>query len=375
MSVKPLTIVHIITSLDVGGAERSLANLVLGLDRCKFNNIVISLKDLGFWGPILHKQGIEVIALNMQCTSNSIQGLITLWRVLRKIKPDYVQGWMYHANIVALLIGKLARVPKIYWNIRCSLMDLSKYSLLTRVTFKLGKIFAKWPTGIINNSKNSIQEHIEYGYINNNLIHIPNGFDIEKFKFDNQRHVQFREKYNLPKDCIIIGMIARFDPMKDHQTFIEAAGILAKENKNVYFVCAGKDVNKENVALQVAINKYELQENIILLGPQENLHELYPAFDYLAQTSIFGEGFPNVVAEAMACGVACFVTDVGDSLTVIGDCGHIIEKQDPKQIAATWQKVIQQNNVNRDKIRARIVDYFSIEKCISAYSEVYNTKT
>lgn len=375
MNVKPHTIVHIITSLDVGGAERSLANLVLDLDRCKFNNIVISLKDLGFWGPILHKQGIEVIALNMQCTSNSLQGLITLWRVLRKIKPDYVQGWMYHANIVALLIGKLAGVPKIYWNIRCSLMDLSKYSFFTRVTFKLGKIFSKWPTGIINNSKNSIQEHIESGYINNNLIYIPNGFDIQIFKPNSHGYLQFREKYNLPKDCIIIGMIARFDPMKDHQTFIEAAGILAKENKNVYFVCAGKDVNKENVALQVAINKHDLQEKIILLGLQKNLHQLYPAFDYLAQTSIFGEGFPNVVAEAMACGVACFVTDVGDSLTVIGDCGHIIEKQDAKQIANTWQKVIQQNNVNRDKIRARIVDYFSIEKCISAYSEVYNTKT
>ena len=371
MNTKPTTVVHIITCLNMGGAERSLVNLVSGMDPTRFTNIIISIRDLGYWGPILQQRGFTVVALNMHAKFGFTLGAYKLMRLLRKIKPDYVQGWMYHANVVALLVGKLAGIKKIYWNIRCSIMDLSRYSLLSRLIFKLGAVLAKYPSGIINNSIESIKQHTECGYKNKNWIHIPNGFNTQHFIPSNEIYKQFRIEQHLPGDAIVIGMVARFDPMKDHITFLKAAGILAKQQRQVYFVCAGRDINSDNAALQAVIRDAELQARVILLEQVDNVHELYPALDFLTQTSIFGEGFPNVVAEAMSCGVPCFVTDVGDSLHVIGDTGYVIAKQHPQALAHCWQHAITNKSEDVNAPRARITQEFSIANTIAKYEICY----
>lgn len=369
---KRIIIVHIITSLGVGGAERVLSNLVLGMDRTKFCNVVISLQGLGHWGSILQQHGLQVYALQMRPNIFAVSKFIKLWQLLRKIKPDYLQGWMYHANVVALVVGKLAGIKNIYWNIRCSLMDLSQYKLNTTVVFKIGAWLAKFPTAIINNSRASIQQHSANGYKNSNCIYIPNGFDVEHFQPNQQLYAKFRQQHGLPTDAIIIGMIARFDPMKDHATFLRAAGILVHQRADVYFVCAGRNVNYTNSQLATIIAEYSIQDRVILLDQVNNVHELYPALDYLTQTSIFGEGFPNVVAEAMACGVQCFVTDVGDSLEVVGESGYQIAKQDPDELAAQWLNIIAQREAQVTQVaRARIVEQFSLQKVIAAYSNFY----
>lgn len=369
------TIVHVITSLDVGGAERSLANLVLNMDRTKYINVVVSLKDLGYWGPILQAQGITVIALNMTNSLRSVPGLFKLWRILRKFKPQHLQGWMYHANIVALLVGKLAGIKNIYWNIRCSLMDLSHYGVMTRLMFNCGAFFAKWPKAIINNSQGSIQQHMQQGYKNKKWIHIPNGFNTQNFMPNPEIYTRFRIENNLPKDALVIGMVARFDPMKDHLTFIKAAGILAQHNSNVYFACAGRDVNANNYALTTAIMQAGIAAKVLLLDQVDNVHELYPAFDYLTQTSVFGEGFPNVVAEAMACGVPCFVTDVGDSLNVVGEAGYLIAPQQPEALAIAWLQAINSKNITmlNTAARDRIMQKFSLQSTVNAYLDCYES--
>lgn len=369
MNTKPTVIVHIITCLNMGGAERSLVNLVSGMDPTKFTNIIISLRDLGHWGPILQHRGFTVIDLNMQ--TNPFMGMFKLWRMLRKVKPDFVQGWMYHANLVALIIGKIAGVKKIYWNIRCSIMDLSKYSFSSRLVFKCGAWVSKYPLGIINNSAESIAQHKNHGYENKNWIHIPNGFNTQHFIPNVDLYKQFRIDHHIPSDSIVIGMVARFDPMKDHVTFLQAAGILAKQHNNVYFVCAGRDVKEENRALQAVIDAAELHARVILLEQVDNVHELYPAFDYLTQTSIFGEGFPNVVAEAMSCGVPCFVTDVGDSVQVIGDTGYIIAKQYPEALAQCWQHALNSKEADQNAPRNRIIKEFSMTNTIAKYEICY----
>jgi glycosyltransferase involved in cell wall biosynthesis len=370
---KPITIVHIITSLGVGGAERVLSNLVMSMDRDQFHNVVVSLQDLGYWGPILQQHGIEVHALHMQPNPTAINKLFKLWRLLRQIKPDYVQGWMYHANVMSLVIGKLAGVKHVLWNIRCSLMDLSKYKFSTRLMFRSGAWLARFPTAIINNSRVSIQQHISSGYKNKNIIYIPNGFDVGHFKPNNELYSAFRTRYRLPPHAVVIGMIARFDPMKDHATFLKAAGLLAHKMEDVYFVCAGRNVNWANQELKIIISEYNIQNRVMLLDQVDNVQELYPALDYLCQTSIYGEGFPNVVAEAMACGVECFVTDVGDSLEVIGNNGYQIVKQNPEALAVDWHKVITARNDNAHSVpaRSRIIEEFSLPKIVEYYSAYY----
>ncbi len=377
MSIKLRNIVHVITSLDMGGAERSLANLVLNMDRRQYSNVVLCLKDLGYWGPKLQEQGIEVIALNMHSSIRAIPGLWKIWRILRQRKPDVVQAWMYHANVVAFVIGRMAGIKNIYWNIRCSLMDLSQYGFLTRLMFRCGAFLAKWPRAIINNSQGSIQQHIRQGYINSNWVHIPNGFNTQRFKPNSEIYTRFRAEHNLPQDVLIIGMVARFDPMKDHLTFIRAAGILARMRPDVYFVCAGRGVNTSNQTLHAEIVRANLGTKILLLDQIDAVHDLYPAFDYLTQTSIFGEGFPNVVAEAMACGVPCFVTDVGDSVKIIGDAGYVIAPQQPDALAKMWLAAISSKDAVRLKnvARDRIVQNFSLESTIAAYATCYECVT
>lgn len=366
-------IVHIITSLDVGGAEHMLSNLVLNMDQQRFENVVISLKSLGFWGDKLLEAGINVYALDMQPRFSSLGKLMRLYRILQQIKPDYIQGWMYHANLVALLAGKLMCRTKVFWNVRCSAMDLSRYRITTRVIFKFGAWLSKYPDAILNNSQASIKQHYAAGYRNKNLWFVPNGFDLDKFKPDINGYRQFRRDHKLPVDAKLIGMFARFDPMKDHNTFIAAAAILAAKMPDVYFVLAGKDVDEHNHALTKLISANNIQSRVILLGRVENMQQIYPAMDYVTQTSVFGEGFPNVLGEAMACGVPCFATDVGDSLQILGDLGQAIPTKDPQALAGSWSRVLESGE-SQDiglAVRERIKNNFSLSSVTELYQQLY----
>lgn len=364
---KTITIVHLITSLNVGGAERMLSNLVLGMDRARFTNIVISLQDQGYWGPILTAHGIKVYSLNMRPSPTALIKLFKLWQLLRQYKPQYIQGWMYHANILASVIGKLAGIKQVFWNIRCSLMDLSNYRFTTALIFKAGTWLAKHPSKVINNSQASIQQHTVNGYGDSKWLYIPNGFDTNKFKPNIEIYQQFRQQHNLPANAILIAMFARFDPMKDHATFLDAAAILAAQQPNVYFILAGKGVDKTNFAPQ---------ERVILLGPVSKVETVLPAIDYLAQTSIYGEGFPNILGEAMACGVECFTTDIGDAKDVVGNTGVVVPCKDPIALAEQWSLALardkQQTRHGQQAARERIVSKFSLDKVIHLYSECYS---
>lgn len=377
-SPKQLIVIHVITGLGMGGAERFLANLVLNMDRATTRNVVISLSDLDYWGLTLRQHGIEVHALNIQSPWRVVAGLIKLMRLLRKIQPDVVQCWMYHANVLGLIAAKLAGVKRVYWNIRCSLMDLAHYGFGTTVVFKLGAWLSRVPTGIICNSQSSIAQHTAKGYRNKNWLYIPNGFDLELFKPSPELYRKFRLEHHLPENAILIGMVARYDPMKDHATFLRAAGLLARELDNVYFVCAGKNVSLDNSAISAVINETNLHSRVLLLDQVNNVHELYPALDYLSVTSIFGEGFPNVVAEAMACGVPCFVTDVGDALAIVNDPAQAIPTQDPLELRKKWRQEIDNNHdkqARKNAARQRIVHEFSLQKITALYDDLYRTAT
>lgn len=373
--MRKVTVLHIITSLDMGGAERMLSNLVLGMDREKYNNVVISLKGLGYWGEILQEQGINVYPINMQPSLLSFSKIFTLYKIVRRHQPDYLQGWMYHANLVALLVGKLARVKNILWNIRCSTMDLDQYSFMTRLVYKLGAKLSGAPQAIINNSRASIAQHSAAGYRNRQLLYVPNGFDLDKFQPNPTLYSDFRKQHNLPENCKLIGMFARFDPMKDHATFLRAAGILAATRDDVYFVLAGKQLTKANLAIMHLLSEHNLQARIVLLGQIDNIHTVLPAMDYVTQTSVFGEGFPNVIGEAMACGVECFCTDVGDSLEVIGDTGYKIAPRDPIALAQQWRNALElatEENVKRRlKVRERISQRYRIDNIVTEYCKIY----
>lgn len=372
--MQKIKIIHIITGLGIGGAERSLYNVVCNLNNELFEQIIISLTDLGYWGQRLRAQGYVVISLGMRRGILDIYKLCTLCRLLNKEHPDCVQTWLHHANVLGLICARLVGIKRVIWNIRCGMLELDQYRFTTKLAFKIGGWLSRWATAIVNNSHASIQEHQAYGYNNKAWIYIPNGFDLEVFKPDSSRYREFRQQFALPHDAIIIGIIARFDPAKDHKTFLRAAALFAPKAHNVYFVCAGRDMNPQNPAMAEFINDTKLTNRLLLLDEVTDVYNLYPALDYITQTSLV-EGFPNVLGEAMCCEVECIATAVGETPTLIGDNNFIIPTANPTALAVTWDTVISRPAAiiqrNRQLNRQRMSEHFSLQNTIKKYEDLY----
>jgi glycosyltransferase involved in cell wall biosynthesis len=212
------------------------------------------------------------------------------------------------------------------------------------------------------------------GFAHNRTAVIPNGFDCEQFRPLPHAPAILRKKLNLGEGAILIGLINRFHPMKDHATFLEGAGLISQMNPAVHFVLAGHGVDDENPILVDLAARFRLQGRIHLLGECDNIPELTAGLD-IATSSSFSESFPNVIGEAMACGVPCVVTDVGHSAAIVGETGVIVPPRGPAALARGWAGLIAGGAVYRrqlgDAARQRIMDNFSLDGVVRQYETVY----
>jgi glycosyltransferase involved in cell wall biosynthesis len=373
----PLSVLHLITTLDLGGAEMMLFKLLSRMNADRFENHVICLAGEGPVGQEISAHGIPVHVLNMQRGRVTIRGLMQLLTLIRRINPEVLQTWMYHADLVGLLFGKLSCIRRICWNIRCSNMDLVKYRLTTRMTVKMCAMLSSVPDLIIANSQNGESYHKGIGYKGKRWEVIPNGFDLRRFKQDDQAKSRLKNELGLDdnKPYSFIGYIARFDAMKDHPTFLDAASRLLKERSNVHFVLAGRNIDWENRELTKSIPK-AFRKNVHLLGERDDVEKICAGLDIACSVSS-GEGFSNVIGEAMACGVPCVVTDVGDSAFIVGDTGLVVRPRDSKGLSCAWKQLLDIGRDARAELgkaaRERIKDYFDISKIIERYEEVYTS--
>lgn len=374
---KRISILHLITTLDVGGAEMSLLKLVSRMDRSRFRNHVICLADEGSLGPKISATGIPVNALHMPRGRVTLQGLMELRKLIRKIKPGILQTWMYHADLLGVLFGKLARISHICWNIRCSNMDLVRYPVTTRITVKLCAMLSALPHLIIANSQNGRSYHQGMGYKGNRWELIPNGFDLKNFKPDNQGKERLAKELGLDDKPLpfFIGYIARFDAMKDHPTFVDAASRLLRERSDVHFLLAGQHVDWKNRELTERIPK-DFYGNFHLLGERDDIERISAGLDIASSVST-GEGFSNVIGEAMACGVPCVVTDVGDSAFIVGKTGLVVRPRDSEGLLSAWRQLLDLGRDARAELgkaaRERIKACFDLSKIVERYEEVYTS--
>jgi glycosyltransferase involved in cell wall biosynthesis len=370
-------VLHVITTLDFGGAEMTLLKLISRMDVSRFKNHVICLAEEGRVGQKISEQGIPVHVLNMPRGRVTIQGLTKLHKLMRKINPEILQTWMYHADLIGLLLGRLSRIRRICWNIRCSNMDLVRYRLTTRITLKMCAMLSTLPDLIIANSQNGENYHKGIGYKGKRWQVIPNGFDLKKFKPDGQAKERLAKELGLEdkKPLAFIGYIARFDVMKDHPTFVDAASRLLGERNDVHFVLAGHNIDWEKKELTERIHK-AFHKNFHLLGERDDIEKISAGLDIACSVSS-GEGFSNVIGEAMACGVPCVVTDVGDSAFIVGDTGLVVRPRDSKGLSCAWKQLLDIGRDARAELgkaaRERIKDYFDISKIIERYEEVYTS--
>lgn len=371
-----MKILYVITGLYTGGGERMLYNLLSKINRDRFSPVVVSLLDRGTWGDRIEALGIPVHTLGMQ------QGMPTpsaFWRLIHlvgQIKPDLIQGWMYHGNLAAQLasIFYSQKVP-VLWNIQNSIYSLSHEKIMTASVIKLCAYLSKFTKKNIYVSKTSQIQHEALGYCSERSCLIPNASDNLQFIPSSQAKVSFRSELGLPEKSFLIGLICRYHPMKDHANFIQAAAILLKYYPQVHFVLVGTGVERENQSLNQIIQGLEIVNQIHLLGERKDISRITAALDIASSSSAYGEAFPLVLAEAMSCGVPCVVTDVGDSGWIVGNTGIVVPPKEPKALADAWKDLIELNSEGRKALgqaaRARIIEYFSLESVVTQYEALY----
>ena len=371
-----MKIVHIISGLSIGGAEMMLYKLLLVTNRNIFNPIIISLTDYGTLGRDIEILDIPIYKIDMTAGYPKPWEVWRFIKLIRKIKPELIQGWMYHGNLAALLAKWVLpnHVP-LLWNIRHTPDDLKKEKRTTARVIRLGARLSSRPSRIIYNSKVSAQKHESMGYSDKHKNVIPNGFNCEQFKpFDNA-NLQLRRSLGIKEDTLLIGLIARYHIMKDHVTFLQAAGRLIMMYPNVHFILVGYGVDKNNNLLIEIIEDLGLTEKVHLLGERSDIAEITAGLDIASSSSSWGESFSNVIGEAMACGKPCVVTDVGDSAWIVGDTGIVIPPRDKDALVNAWIKLIEMGSERRVRLgrfaRQRVMEHFSINTVAKQYEDLY----
>ena len=340
-----------------------------------YEHCVISLSDRGTYGCDLSRSGVPVFCLNMNDRRPGLHKLAALYLILRRIRPHILQTWMYHADLMGLMIGKLLPgAPKVIWNIRCSNMDLEQYAYTTRLVFHLLILLSRFRYAAVANSIAGRDYHIRSGYRPDRWVVIPNGFDLERFKPDSRARASFRYGQCISETAFVIGMVARYDPMKGHGIVIDAAWKLFQTFPDVSLVLAGEGLDYQNDGLRNAIVDKNLDKRVILIGKRDDIHKIFPAFDISTLASV-GEGFPNVLGESMACGVPCVSTDVGDASHIIGDTGLVVPPGDADALARAWGRMISLPSEKRHEMgrraRKRIKDNYSLSTIVRKYEEFY----
>lgn len=367
-------VLHIISGLNVGGAEMMLYKLISGMDRKRFNSSVISLTGQGPVSKQIESLGVPVYSLELKPGFSALTVFLRLIRKVRGIRPDIIQGWMYHGNLAAQIAAAfLSNVPVI-WNIRQSLYQLRDEKTLTAAVIWLGAKLSGLPVRIIYNSHTSALQHEHYGYRAEKTLIIPNGFNTDVFVPDVEARLMVRRELGLSGDALLIGLIGRYHPMKDHGNFLQAVALLVENFPQVHFVLAGSGIDNTNKMLTGQIAGLGITANVHLLGERSDIARLTAALD-IATSSSYSEAFPNVIGEAMSCGVPCVVTDVGDSAWITGDTGRAVPPKDPEALAGAWMELIHFGAVKRQKLgaaaRKRIIGNFSLKSVASQYEALY----
>jgi glycosyltransferase involved in cell wall biosynthesis len=371
------TIVHLITGLWTGGAERQLARLVMEAQGDEGRHVVISMTDAGDIGPTIRAAGITLHTLGMKRGRPTLLGFWRLALLLRRLRPAILQTWLYHADLLGWVAAKVSGTRHVVWNLRCSDMDMRRYSRLSRLVVAILARLSPWVDAVVYNSSAGREAHARLGYHPRRWQHIPNGFDLSEFSPSSVARDALRRSLGLAPDTPVVGLVARHDPMKDHVGFFRAAALVASRNDAVRFVCAGADVTPDNAVLGAALQDLGLTGRVFLLGRRDDIAAVTAGLDLAVSSSAFGEGFPNSLGEALASGVCCVATDVGDSAKVVGESGLVVPASDPSALALAIVTMLDKPAADRHHLgmagRERIEREYSVRAMAQRYGKLYST--
>jgi glycosyltransferase involved in cell wall biosynthesis len=366
-----IRVLHLISTLDVGGAEQNLHRLLKSMDKNAFQNEVICMTQPGAMAHKIEETGIPVHSLKMKKGIPDVRAVLRLRFIANLMRPDIIQCWMYHANLLGLM---MLRPKATLWNIRCSDMDLSFYPPVYRWSVKTGAILSHIPEAVVANSHAGRKAHEELGYRPKRWAIIPNGFDTDLFKPDANARSRIRAELKIPEDILAIGLIGRLDPMKDHATFFEAANLFLGLRPNTHFILAGRGVTGENTKIREMLRPSGDNEQFHLLDERGDIEHILASLDIAASSSV-SEGSPNAIGEAMACGIPCVATDVGDTRLLMGDTGIVVNKRSPRELCEAWDYLVRSGTDERHemgiKARERIMQHYTLKQSTETYESLY----
>jgi glycosyltransferase involved in cell wall biosynthesis len=351
-----------------------LLKLVSGGPAAGIAHVVVSLAVPGAVGSRLAETGVRVHTLGMGGRIPFPWHVARLRRIVATERPDILHGWMPHGNLAAW-VASLGPATPLIWGIRQSLDDLGAERWTTRVLIRLAARLSRRPARIVYNSHAGAEHHEALGYAPTRTVIIPNGFDTDAFAPSPDHRRSVRAELGIPDDAVVVGMVARYDPMKDHRTLVAAAALLAQDGLAPQYLLAGRGVDEANAALSAARAGAGLLGRMHLLGERADTARLFAACDVAVLASAYGEGFPNVLGEAMACGTPCVSTAVGEAPAIVGDTGRLVPPRNPAALAEGIRALITLDPAQRRALgaaaRRRILRDYALAAVRDEYARLY----
>lgn len=369
-----IKVAHISTGLETGGAEVQLMRLLGAFDKNKFELMVIGLDRDTYLGDRIRDLGIPVHALNIKKKPRSIVQTYTL---LKAFNPDVIHGTMYESGVIGSVMRRfLPKKPPVIWTVHEGLENYRKESLRKQLQLRLWGLMSSLPEVLMYVSHLNCKQHLDWGFNNKKALVIPNGVDTQRFYPNNKARSKIRKELGIPAKSFVVGITARFHPVKNHLGFIHSAAILAKLHPSTHFIMVGTNIDADNKELTGLISEYGLQENIHLLGNREDIPDIVNAYDVAALTS-FGEAFPLTLGEAMASAVPCVASNVGDNNFIIKETGRVVPVNDNEAMATAWKTLLEmdKNEFKQlgDNALERVLRKFALSQQVMQHEGLYTT--
>jgi glycosyltransferase involved in cell wall biosynthesis len=359
-------LVLLIRDLRVGGAERQLVALAKSLDPEIFDVSVVCLYDQGVFTKELLESRVHIATLGKQGRYDIPRFFWRFRKLLRDLRPDIVHSYLPVQNLLTLFARTAVPSARVVWGIRGSNTAPIR-DWLARPVERMQALFSNVPDLTIFNSNAGREYHLSRGYTSSRTVVIPNGIDTKRFAPDRASGLKMRALWQIPEDSLLIGIVGRLDPMKDHPTFLRAAASFARLRPDARYVCVGAGQEAYSQHLRELAMELDLTDKVLWTGALDDVSSAYNALDICCSASSHGEGTSNSVSEAMACGVPCVVTNVGDSPLIVGETGIVVPPRNPEALAAGWAemaRLISEESRLSEVVRRRIASQLSMSTLV-----------
>lgn len=364
-------VLHIISGLEVGGAEMALLKLISSSAQSDYIHSVVALAPEGDMRRRFEAEGVQLSVIDFRRAP--LSGFCKLISLIRHTRPGIVQTWMYHADLLGGLAARLAGYRQVIWGIRTT--NLKMGSGITTWIRRVCALLSRWvPDTVVCVAEASRRAHVEVGYLASKMEVIPNGFMARGDRASNEERERIRAQYGFERGDLVIGCVGRFSEDKDPGNFVRAAGLLAQRVDNVRFLMIGRDVQRDNFELASWIEATGFSDRFTLLGERGDVDRCLIAMDVFCLPSRT-EGFPNVVGEAMALGVSCVVTDVGDAALLVGSTGIAVPAGDHVRLSDALYQCVSMEPSERERLgregAERIAQEYTLERTRERFEAIY----